>query len=224
MSSTTTNCSEDARFLAALRRGDERAFTRLVGDYQDRVHNVVLRLLGSREEARDVTQDVFVTVYEKIHRFRGDAKLSTWIFRIATNQAKNRVKYLSRRHDRDQDCFDDLVVRPSSGRINADMPRPDQVAAGRRLEAFLQRALLLLDADQREAVVLRDIEGLAYDEIAEIVGASMGTVKSRLHRGRLKLKEALDTFMAGDDPTAPVSDALPADAPCIEPRYAAEGR
>ncbi len=221
-----TTDTEDARFVAALRCGDERAFARLVLDHQDRVHNVVYRLLGSREEAEDVTQDVFVTVYEKLDRFRGDSKLSTWIFRIAANHAKNRIKYLSRRHDRERDCYDDMAAPPTGGPVHADVPRPDQMAAGHRLEAFVQRALMLLDEDQREAVVLRDIEGLPYEEVAVVVGASLGTVKSRLHRGRLKLKDALDAFMAGEDPTRAGAEvrgpARPRDALPVETALAVE--
>ena len=208
---TQSECEEDRRFVAALRRRDERAFNRLVLTYQDRVFQVIYRLLGSREEARDVAQEVFVTVFQRIESYRGDGKLSTWIYRVAANHAKNRIKYLARRHDRKRDCFEDMLVQPSCGRISADMPRPDQDLDGRRLEAFVQRALGLLDPDQREVVVLRDIEGLSYEEIAEIVEAGLGTVKSRLHRGRARLKEALDLWMAGEDPTA--HHARPAAAP-----------
>lgn len=192
---------EDRRFLAALQRRDERAFNRLVLLYQDRVYQVIYRLLGSREEARDVAQDVFVTVFQRIGSYRGEGKLSTWIYRVAANQAKNRIKYLARRHDRQRDSYEELLVPPSNGRLSADMPRPDQEVDGWRLERFLQRALGDLDPDQRAVVVLRDVEGLAYEEIAEVVDASLGTVKSRLHRGRERLKMALQRWMAGDDPT-----------------------
>ncbi len=192
---------DDDRFIAALRRRDERAFNRLVLTHQDRVYNLCLRLLGSPEEARDVAQEVFVTVFQKIELFRGDSKLSTWLYRVAANHAKNRIKYLARRHDRSRDRFEDLLSPPSEGRLSASVPRPDQALEGRRAEAFVQRALLLLDADQREAVVLRDIEGLTYEEVANIVEASLGTVKSRIHRGRARLKDALDAWLEGRDVT-----------------------
>ncbi|MEZ4265517.1 MAG: sigma-70 family RNA polymerase sigma factor [Myxococcota bacterium] len=203
---------DDDRFLAALRRRDERAFNRLVLTHQDRVYNLCLRLLGSPEEARDVAQEVFVTVFQKIELFRGDSKLSTWLYRVAVNHAKNRIKYLARRFDRSRDSFEDMLSPPSEGRLSASVPRPDQALEGRRAEAFVQRALLLLDPDQREAVVLRDIEGLSYEEVAEIVDASLGTVKSRIHRGRARLKDALDAWIEGRDVTArePEPDA-PAD-------------
>jgi RNA polymerase sigma-70 factor (ECF subfamily) len=190
---------EEARFIAALRRRDERAFNALVVRYQDRVYNLVLRFLGSPEEARDVAQEVFVTVFEKIEMFRGDSKLGTWIYRVATNHAKNRIKYLSRRKDRQQDSFEDMVVPPTDGRLSASVPRPDEMVDGQRLSDLIGRALAALDADQREVVVLRDIEGQSYEAIADITGQNVGTVKSRLHRGRLRLKDVLDHWMQGRD-------------------------
>lgn len=190
---------EEARYIAALRRRDERAFNALVVRYQDRVYNLVLRLLGNPEEARDVAQEVFVTVFEKIHLFRGESQLSTWIYRIATNHAKNRLKYMSRRKEAQKDSYDDLTVEPHSGRLSADLPRPDQALDGRNLSRFLERALATLEEDQRTVVVLRDVDGQSYEAIAEITQQSLGTVKSRLHRGRLKLKEMLDAWMEGRD-------------------------
>jgi RNA polymerase sigma-70 factor (ECF subfamily) len=190
---------DDARFIAALRRRDERAFNRLVVGYQDQVFTLCLRLLGSREEARDVAQDVFVTIFQKIDTFRGDAKLSTWIFRVAANHAKNRIKYLSRRHDRDQDSFDDMPVPPASGKLSASFPDPDEALAGARLERTLHRALARLDEDQRALVVLRDLQGMTYEEIAEVTGLNLGTIKSRLHRGRAYLKTVMDAWMDGRD-------------------------
>ena len=204
---------DDARFIAALRRRDERAFDRLVRTYQDRVFDLVLRLVGSPEEARDVAQEVFVSVFLKIDQFRGDARLSTWIYRVATNHAKNRIKYLARRRDRDQTSLEELSVPPSSGRLSAHVPRPDEALDGRRLEAFVSRALALLDVDQRAVVVLRDMQGLTYEEIAEVTGETLGTVKSRLHRGRTRLRERLDAWMAhGEDgePGPVAEDAQPA--------------
>ncbi|MGM0575023.1 MAG: sigma-70 family RNA polymerase sigma factor [Myxococcota bacterium] len=213
----STTARDRARFVRALERRDERAFNRLVLDHQDRVFNLCYRLLGSREEARDVAQEVFVTLFEKIHLFRGDASLSTWIYRVASNHAKNRIKYLARRHERARQSWDEMAVRPSDGRLSASVPRPDQELEGRRLERFLQRALATLDADQREAVVLRDIEGLSYEDIAEVVDVGLGTVKSRIHRGRKLLKEALDRFQGGEDPTAPPrgSEERGDDAPVV---------
>ncbi|MFT7581519.1 MAG: RNA polymerase sigma-70 factor (ECF subfamily) [Myxococcota bacterium] len=188
---------KEARFIAALRRRDEKAFSVLVLRFQDRVHNLVFRLLGSHEEARDVSQEVFVTVFEKIDHFRGESKLSTWIYRVASNHAKNRIKYLSRRKDRQQDSFDDMLTPPSSGRFSAAIGRPDEDAERSQLSAFIQASLRGLDDEQRLVVVLRDIEGQSYEAIADITGLNLGTVKSRLHRGRVRLKDALDDYRTG---------------------------
>ena len=167
--------------------------------YQDRVYTLILRLLGSPEEARDIAQEVFVTVFEKIDSFRGDSQIGTWIYRVATNHAKNRIKYLSRRKDRQQDSFEELAVAPSDGRLSASFPRPDQAFEGQRMRDLIDRALGALDPDQREVVVLRDLDGQSYEAIAEITLQNVGTVKSRLHRGRLRLKEVLEHWMAGRD-------------------------
>jgi len=190
---------EEAAFIAALRRRDERAFSRLVLAYQDRVYNTCYRLLGSPEEARDVAQEVFVTIFQKIHQFRGDAKLSTWVYRVATNHAKNRLKYLARRHDREQRSLEDMPVQPADGRLSASVARPDQALDAVRLEALVQRTLSELDADQRTVVVLRDVEGLTYEEISEATGEALGTIKSRLHRGRRRLKAAVTAWLHGDE-------------------------
>lgn len=208
---------DDPRFLRALRSGDERAFVHLVRRTQDRVFNVCVRLLGCREEAREVAQEVYVTLYRKIGQFRGDAKLSTWIYRVASNHAKNRIKYLSRRGDRRSDSFDDLEVPPSEGRLSAAIPRPDQVLEGARLQALIERALASLDPDQREVVVLRDIEGLTYEDIAEVTGLNIGTVKSRLHRGRVRLKDAVERWRFGPIEGRAQSEATPADRASISP-------
>lgn len=183
--------ADEARFLAALRTRDERAFNTLVMRFQDRVFNLVYRLLGSPEDARDVAQEVFVSVFEKIETYRGESSLGTWIFRIATNHAKNRIKYLARRHDRKQDSLDDLLAQPSESRFSAKVPRPDEAASQGEISQLVDRALGQLDEEQRIVVVLRDIEGQSYEDIVTITGLNLGTVKSRIHRARQRLKELL---------------------------------
>ena len=190
---------EEPRFILALRKREPWAFEHLVRCTQDRLYNAIYRLVGSREEARDVLQEVYLTVHRKLHLFRGEAKLTTWLYRVATNHARNRIKYLSRRRDRQQDSFDDMTAPPSEGRLSAQIHRPDQSAESRQLERVLARALYELDPDQRMAVVLRDIEGLSYEEISVILSVRLGTVKSRIHRGREVLKSAVVAWRRGDD-------------------------
>ena len=185
----------EARFIAALKARDERAFNALVARFQDRVYNLIRRLLGNPEEARDVTQEVFVSVFEKVDSYRGDASIATWIYRIATNHAKNRIKYLSRRKDRQRESLESLAVPPTSSRLSAEVPRPDQAYLRERTSRLVDAALGELDEEQRIVLVLRDVEGQSYEDIAEITGLQLGTVKSRLHRGRQRLKEALAPYI-----------------------------
>jgi RNA polymerase sigma-70 factor (ECF subfamily) len=182
--------------LRRLRERDERAFRELVEAYQDRVFNLLFRMIGTREEAEDLAQEVFVTVFKSIDQFRGESKLSTWLYRVAANHCKNRIKYLARRHDRTTTALDEVAERAAiaqggapvaSGHIEA----PDRALEGAELERCVQLAIAELDEDHRLVVVLRDIEELAYEEICEITGLPEGTVKSRLHRARLALKEKL---------------------------------
>ncbi len=193
---------DEARFIAALRRREPRAFNALVLRYQDRVFGLVFRILGNPDDAREVAQEVFVSVFEKIESYRGDAAISTWLFRIAVNHAKNRLKYMARRRERQKDSFDDLPVGVSSGQLNAEVPRPDQVQGRRHVATVVEKALASLDEDQRVVVVLRDVEGQSYEDIAAITGLELGTVKSRIHRARHRLKQFLLPHLDPDDPTA----------------------
>ena len=177
-----------------LRERDERAFRQVMELYGDRVFNLTFRMLGNRAEAEDVAQEVFITVFKSIDTFRGDSKLSTWLYRIVVNHCKNRIKYLARRHDRDRTDFDDGVARraDAAGVTGpTQMPRPDSHLEGLELERQVGRAIASLDEDYRLVVVLRDIEELSYDEICAITGLPEGTVKSRLHRARVALRKKL---------------------------------
>jgi RNA polymerase sigma-70 factor (ECF subfamily) len=193
---------EEQRFIAALRRRDPRAFNALVLKFQDRVYGLVLRVLGNPEDAREVAQEVFVSVFEKVDSYRGEAAISTWLFRIALNHARNRLKYMARRRERQKDSFDDMLVPPSSGPLNAEIARPDQALGRRHVATVVERALAELDEDQRIMVVLRDVEGQSYEDIAEITGVQLGTVKSRIHRARTRLKQLLLPHLDADDPTS----------------------
>ena len=178
--------------LRRLRERDERAFRELVAEHRDRIYSITFRMLGNRAEAEDVAQEVFITVFKTIESFRGDSKLSTWMFRVAVNHCKNRIKYLARRHERDRDPLDETSHETNGA---AGLPlrhvQPDQALEGAQLEALLQEAIANLDDDHRVVVVLRDVEDLSIEEICEITGLPDGTVKSRLHRARLVLRKRL---------------------------------
>ena len=178
-----------------LQQRDERAFEEVVRLYQHKVFNLVYRMIGNPQEAEDVAQEVFVTVFKSIDTFRGDSKLSTWIYRIAANHCKNRMKYLGRRSYNTTGEFDDAAERqlahaqPSA--LTPHIDGPEKVLEGLQLERLVQEGIALLDEEHRSLIVLRDVENLSYQEISTITGLADGTVKSRLHRARMSLKEYL---------------------------------
>jgi RNA polymerase sigma-70 factor, ECF subfamily len=188
----------EARFIERLRARDERAFNELVRIYERRVFGLLFRLLGRHDEAEDLAQETFVQVFKAIGGFRGEAKLSTWIFRIAVNLSKNRSKYLARRRIDSQDHFDgvdDDAAAYNGAKDSVVMGMiagPDDLLRGMELEAIVERSIAALDPEFREVLILRDIEDMSYEEIADITGLADGTVKSRIHRARGQLKEAVE--------------------------------
>lgn len=181
----------EEQLVERLKRQDEAAFNELVRLYQGRVFRLVLHMLKDRAEAEDLAQEVFVTVFKSIHGFRGDSKLSTWLYRVAANHAKNRLKYLQRRARGLKKELDELTdasaIDSATMNTSSRLARPDEQAQGNQLEKLVQKAMGELPDEQRELVVLRDIENLTYEEIQELTGLASGTVKSRLHRARLAL-------------------------------------
>jgi RNA polymerase sigma-70 factor (ECF subfamily) len=167
--------------------GEEGACAELVADHQRMVYQLAVNLLGDRDEALDLSQEVFLRVFRTIHRFRGQSSLRTWIYRIAVNQARNRHRFWRRRHRGDQVSLD-AHVAVYGDFVSAGEAGPDRVLAQKELAAKLDRALDHLPFDQRTAIVLREIDGLSYDEIAYSLGVAVGTVKSRLTRARQALR------------------------------------
>ena len=181
----------EEKLVRRLQQQDEQAFNELVRLYQGRIFRLVFRMIGDRAEAEDLAQEVFVTVFKAIKNFRGDSKLSTWMYRVATNHCKNRIKYLGRRARGKKKELDELAdaaaIESATMNTSAQVPRPDEALSGRQIERFVQIALASLPDEQRTLVVLRDVENLTYDEIQSVTGLAQGTVKSRLHRARLAL-------------------------------------
>jgi RNA polymerase sigma-70 factor (ECF subfamily) len=186
----------EADLVARLIARDERAFNELVLTYGRRIGTLVFRMLGNRAEADDMTQEVFVQVFKSIDSFRGDAKLSTWMYRIAVNLCKNRAKYLRVRHTNQQDELEPLADRLPLGDAHtanvAHIEQPDEAMAGREITKIVQDAMARIDPTFRECLVLRDVEELSYDEIVAITGLPVGTVKSRIWRARAQLKEIVE--------------------------------
>lgn len=177
----------EAALIHRCAAGDEMAFAELVAEHQRMVVQLAVNLLGDRDEALDLSQEVFLRVFRTIARFRGQSTLRTWIYRIAVNQARNRHRFWRRRHRADQVSLDAHVASHGEFR-SAIEAGPDRVLAQKELAARLQSALDALPFDQRTAIVLREVDGLSYDEIAYSLGVAVGTVKSRLTRARQMLR------------------------------------
>ncbi len=170
--------------------GDTAAFDTLVTLFSNRVFSVAVRLLNDRGEAEDLAQEVFVALFHHLPSFRGESKLSTWIYRITRNRALNRLKFLKRRHHGHHADLDDPVVGrgvfdPDTG--TGEARDPERRISGRALSTLLEHHLRALPEEQRSLVILRDLEDLSYEEIADVTGLPLGTVKSRLHRARAEL-------------------------------------
>jgi RNA polymerase sigma-70 factor (ECF subfamily) len=171
---------DESAFIARLVARDESAFNELVLTYERRVYGLVFRMLGRRDEAEDLAQEVFVQVFKAIDQFRGESKLSTWIYRIAVNLCKNRTKYLSRRHAGEQDDIDAMAERVPLTAARAatvgDVSRPDELVEGMQLEVIVKRSIQRLDPEFREALILPTSKTWPYEEIAADHG------RARRHR------------------------------------------
>ncbi len=182
---------DDGCLLEGLRAGSEAAYERLLERFQSPVFHLVQRLIDDPNEAGDVTQDVFLKVFRNVASFRGQSSLKTWIYRIAVNEAHNRRRWFGR-HRRpevalqtDDEGFGFLDHLSDSGRS------PYEIALHEEWRTVIEKALAELNPVFRSAVVLRDIEELSYEEIADVLQVSLGTVKSRILRGREALRKTL---------------------------------
>jgi RNA polymerase sigma-70 factor (ECF subfamily) len=177
---------QEAELVARLRRGDLRAFEELVITYQHRVFGVALRMLGNRAEAEEIAQETFLRAHRALPEFRGEARLGTWLYAIASRLCLNRLATPERRLAR----ADDAALAAAPGH------EPDAAAALERseLEAAVRDAIAALPDERRIVVILRDLEGLSYEEIGEVLDLEPGTVRSRLHRARMDLKAKLERF------------------------------
>lgn len=184
----------DDELVAACRKGDLGAFEQLVRRHQALLLNVTFRMLGNYEDACEVTQDTFVAAYRKIGDFRGMARFSTWLTAIGINLARNRLQQLRSRRSREEYTLDDPL--PGGGMtfgatLACAQPSPLQQLEDKELREALQRCIKALGDGFREVLVLRDMQALSCDEVAEILGVREGTVKSRLFRAREAVKNCL---------------------------------
>ena len=186
----------DTQWVQAAVGGDKGAFGKLVERYQDRVFNTLVRLLGNRDDARDIVQDAFVQAFVKLDSFRGDAKFYTWLYRIAMNLA------LSHRRRRRPTASLDAAKENIGEEPESQQPTAAQELIERERAEQLQQALLQLNDGHRQILVLRELEGFSYEAISEILELPVGTVRSRLFRARLQLKEQLQAMLP-DEMTKP---------------------
>ncbi|MGH9968061.1 MAG: sigma-70 family RNA polymerase sigma factor [Pyrinomonadaceae bacterium] len=186
----------ETQFIERLKKGEAAAFEALVAERSGEIYGLLYRLTENSEEARDLTQETFLRAFQNIEHFRGEADLRTWIYRIAINQARNRWRWW-RRRKRDAtvslDSSDGNGNKPLTATIRADNGNtPEQETLAHERERALRAALQTLGRVYREAVILRDIEGMSYEEVAATLRISVGTVKSRLARGRRELRRKLE--------------------------------
>lgn len=186
--------SAETGLVARMKAGERAAFEELIESYQSLVYGLAYRLLNDPEEARDATQETFLKAYRHIGAFRGECGLKTWLYRMAVNQASNHRRWWRRRRQRETVSLD-APHGDTSATLGEHIPAngrsPEQVALGRERQRLLLVALDALKHDYRVAVVLRDIEELSYEEIAATLDVPVGTVKSRIARGREELRKRL---------------------------------
>ena len=183
--------------VEAFRQGKPGAFDAIVRAHQNRVYSFCARMLSDREEALDMSQEVFLSAYRKLDTFRGDSSLSTWLLRIAANRCLNRIRQKKTLAGRETpwltigDDENELDFQPAS----PEEHRPDRVTENMELGAILAEALGRLNPSTRWMVLLSDVEGFSHEEIAELAEIPIGTVKSRLHRARMALRRELNSVI-----------------------------
>ncbi len=182
---------EDSVLVRDVQGGDAGAFARLVAKYQDRVYNVCLRISGHAEDARDLTQESFLRAFASISSFKGRSSFYTWLFRISMNVSISHQRKARRAVNVGFDDVESLPIAGQARGLARPNGRPEEMVSRRETGELVSRALLGLDEHHRAVVVLRDIEGCDYAQIAEILEIAVGTVKSRLHRGRMALRRKL---------------------------------
>jgi RNA polymerase sigma-70 factor (ECF subfamily) len=194
---------DESALVLTLRAGVESAYEELIQRFEQPVFNIISRLMDDPADAADVVQDVFLKIFKSISSFRQDSSLKTWIYRIAVNEARNHRRWFSR-HRRQEVCLDGdarNLDRDTHG-YQDWLPDPGRspfdLALDRETQSLVEQALLKLNPKFRAALVLREIEGLSYEEIAEILDISLGTVKSRILRGRDALRKQLAGRLEAD--------------------------
>ena len=189
--------AEEAMFVARLQANEDAAYDELVRTYSASLFHVAYRMLGEPAEASDAVQEIFLKVFRNIGGFKGEAALKTWVFRIAFSELLNRLRWWRRRHRFATMSLDEQPNGTGIGHsVPSPSPTPEQMLQSKEQETAIHQALGRLSKDHRSIIVLRDIEGFSYNEIADVLGVSIGTVKSRLARARSDLKKSLMRYLS----------------------------
>ncbi len=195
MSSKAQEVALDRLLVDRFKSGDQSAFDEMVSRYWDRIYSMVHQLLRNAQDAEEVTQDAFIRAHRGLVNFRGESAFSTWLYQIATNLARNRYWYWWRRKRDFSDSLDAPVSSENSTTlaeiIPAELETPDDIAVTQEFVSRISRGMDRLSAKHREILILRNVKNMAYEEIAEILGISVGTVKSRIARARESLRSKL---------------------------------
>jgi len=185
-----SNNSEDLSIIGRFKNGDEAAFEELIINYQDRIYNLCLYMLGNRHDAEDAAQDTFLKAYRSLNDFKPKASLYTWLYRIAVNTCIDHKR---------KPFFESIFRRSDTGTemvidYPSVLPSPEKVYESKQIQYALQKALIKLSPKLRAVIVLKEMEGLSYEEIADTLDVSIGTVKSRISRAREELRTLLKDF------------------------------
>lgn len=189
----------EAELVAEASGGSREAFEELVRRHQDRVYGLALRMLGDPAEAEDAAQEVFLRAYRAIRDFRGESALYTWLFKVTLNACRSRLRRLARRRAREVPIHaaagGEEEADPPEALAASGLPGPEESAQSSETARRVREAMGRLAPEHREVVLLREIEGLSYEEVAGAVGASLAAVKSRIHRARCELARLLEDLV-----------------------------
>lgn len=187
--------ASDRVLIARFNDGDASAFDELVDRYSRKAYQIAYGVLGSREDAEEVSQDVFVRIYRALPKFRGDAEFSTWMYRIAVNLARNKYRWNKTRGAKKNLSIDDPILGDDGSEMKIDLPeprmQPDEENEFVEFRRDLMKTLHELPPVYREALILRNVEDMSYEDIAKTLGCKLGTIKSRIARAREELRRRM---------------------------------
>jgi RNA polymerase sigma-70 factor, ECF subfamily len=187
---------EDLEIIKRIKKGDKESFREIINKYKKVVYNHSRSFLRDAQEAEDVSQEIFISIFNNIKNFRGDSKLSTWIYRITVNTCKNRLKQMKRQRSQiAEEAFENEDGELEQRIVNIkdkEEKEPDNLFAGESLKTAILARVDELTEEQKNVIMLRDVDGLSYDEVADVMKISVSAVKSKLFRARENLREKLE--------------------------------